>query len=168
MLRRFFLIQESRLACCIVPTDTILPAAQSTAAFSIMPGSDNSRPRRGPREPRKVRSCRMLVRRSGGRSWDFCILVTERQPYLCKQGPLLFLSTRLAVTHRNLDSRFTRKAFSLFVSRVYMPGDADSGVICQHAFNAFSHCIGTVGDGDLAGMLGISNPNATSIVDGYP
>src|SRR5581483_11471837 len=62
ILLRFFLIQGSRRARLVVPTETILPASHSTAASSIIPSSLRSAPRRGPDfAERKVRSWPMLT-----------------------------------------------------------------------------------------------------------
>src|SRR5713101_6138501 len=63
---RFFLSQGSRRASFVVPTETIFPARQSTAADSRIPRSERAGPRRGPgATERIVRSCLMLSNSSG-------------------------------------------------------------------------------------------------------
>src|SRR5260370_11731047 len=63
---RFFLSHGSRRASFVVPTETIFPARQSTAADSTIPRSERAVPRRGPEATERiVRSCLVLSNSSG-------------------------------------------------------------------------------------------------------
>jgi len=41
-------------------------------------------------------------------------------------------------------------------------------IIPQHPFDALRHPLGAIGAGYLSGMLRISNPDPTAIVNGHP
>src|SRR6266852_2258366 len=87
---RFFLSQGSRRASFVVPTETIFPARQSTAADSRIPRSERAGPRRGPgATERIVRSCLMLSNSSG--------LALTQSPYCIHHIRVVISSEKSAV-----------------------------------------------------------------------
>ena len=49
-----------------------------------------------------------------------------------------------------------------------MPGDADAGIVGQHALEAHSHLVGAVGDDHLTGVERVADAHASAVVERDP
>ena len=74
----------------------------------------------------------------------------------------------LGQLHRDLDSLLLGEVLGFVVAGVHVAGDADAGIVGQHALDALRHVVGAVGDGDLSGVLRVADAYASAVVDRNP
>src|SRR5271156_5903094 len=70
----------------------------------------------------------------------------------------------LFTAHRDFYTGLFREGNGVGITGVHVAGDADAGIIGQHALNAFAHFFRAVGDRHLAGVQRVANAHAAAIV----
>ncbi len=67
--------------------------------------------------------------------------------------------------HRHFYAVSLREIDGFRVPRIHVPRDTQPGIVGQYAFDAFRHLFRSVRDGDLSGMLRITDAHAAAIVN---
>src|SRR2546428_787964 len=81
---------------------------------------------------------------------------------------LLSLGLHCNSNHRRFYTMSLREIDGFRVTRIRVPRDTQPGIVGQHAFDAFRHLFRSFRDGDLSGMLRITEAHAAAIVTGHP